>query len=166
MGCVLARLRVIGFSKRAKQARRNPMQKRSGGPYSKNTISPNPRLRQASIREKEGPSLGKNKKVKKILISEVPTLWKCEGRVPRRDWKTTAMRPKARHGTLQKKTYTGLKEKGHGYIALAPRREWVLPAASNKNSRRKREFCGRFRAPVCNMGQQEKTLNSAEISGQ
>ena len=64
-------------------------------------------LRQASIQEKKGPSLGKNKS--KFLISEVPTLWNLRTDLRKRlQYNSDA--PAARHGTLPK-THTSSKKK-------------------------------------------------------
>ena len=85
----LARLRVIGFSKRQTRPG-NPMQ-RVLGPIRRVRFTQST-LRPASIRENKGPSLGKitsqNSSSAKSLRNEI---W---GPVPRGDWQTTAMRPK------------------------------------------------------------------------
>ena len=83
-------------------------------------------LRQASIREKKGPSLGKTKA--KSLRSKI------RGSVPRRDWTTTAMCPKQGLGSCQ--NMYKLKENDRTtFFSLT--KKWVLPSASS------RESCGR-----------------------
>ena len=62
-------------------------------------------LRQASIREKKGPSIGKYKS--KFLISEVSTLWNLRTS-PTKRLKDNSDAPEAKHGTLPK-TYTSSK---------------------------------------------------------
>ena len=86
-------------------------------------------LRQASIREKKGPSLWILTSPKSSS-SEVLYAMKFEDLVPWRDWKTTAMRPKKRHGTLPK-IYTKLKEKTKLH-STRPRKNGYFLAASTK----------------------------------
>ena len=69
LGCVSQDSQAL-VSQRGKQPRRNPMQKVLGP--SRRIRSTQSTLRQASIREKKGPSLGKYKS--NFLISEVPTV--------------------------------------------------------------------------------------------
>ena len=68
-GC-LSQDSELSDSQRGKQARSNPMQK-VFGPIRRIRFTQST-LRQGSIREKKGPSLGKNKS--KILTCEVPAL--------------------------------------------------------------------------------------------
>ena len=94
-------------------------------------------LRQASIREKKGPSRGKISRKSSSAKSLRYEIW---GQISRRDWKTTAMRPKQSMEPCQHSAH--------------PRKKWVLPAASTKEPE-EREFAVGSRAKYA-YGQQER----------
>ena len=91
-GCVSQDADAL-VSQRGQQLRRNPMQKVLGS-FRK------VRFTESTLREKKGPALGKIQVKPQHQWS--PYAVNCWGQVPWRDWKTRAMCPKARLGTLPK----------------------------------------------------------------
>ena len=90
-------------------------------------------LRQASIREKKGPSLGKY--MSKFLISEVPTLWNLRtGPHEETERQQRCARSKAWNLSCQK-TFTSSKKQDEAAFYF-PAEEWVLPAASTQSRRK------------------------------
>ena len=102
-------------------------------------------LRQASIREKKGPSLGKYKS--KFLISEVPTLRNLR----------TDLRKSPRRRVETGQEYSKVHRKGHNYILLALGR---MGTASTKEPE-EREFV--VDSGACMHRVSKKDLNSAEL---
>ena len=135
-------------SQRGNQARWNPMQKVSR-PIRKVRFT-QPALRQASIREKKGPSPGKYKS--KILTSKVPALWNLRTG-PKKRLKDNSDAPEARHGTLPR---TCTSSKRQGYILLA-RGRMGTPSCVKKRAGGKR-VCGTFRSKYAYGQQERKTL--------
>ena len=130
-------------SQSGKQSRRNPMQKVLG-PIRRIRFTEST-LRQASIREKKGPSLGQNSS--QSSLSAKSLRYEIWGPVPWRDWKTTAMCPKQGMEPCQK--HTQAQREWPSYILLAPH-------CVNKRAGGKR-VCGGFRGEYA-YGQQERLL--------
>ena len=124
----LARLGSIGFSK----SRRNPMQKVLGS--IRRVRFTESRLRQASIREKKGPSLGKIQV--KNTHQRSPYAVKFEDR-SQEETKRQQRCTRGKAWNLAKNIYK-LKEKEKAtFFSLSE--EWVMPAASTKKME-EREF--------------------------
>ena len=125
LGCVSQDSEAL-VSQRGEQSPGNPMQKVSG-PIRRKRITQST-LRQASIREKKGPSLGK------IQVKNPHQRSPYIG--PMKRLKDNSDAPEARHGTLPKTYISSKKGKAIFYSSAE---EWVLPAASTKESG-EREF--------------------------
>ena len=127
LGCVSQDSDAL-VSQRGKQSRRNPKQKVLEPvrriKFTKSTV------RQAIIREKNGPSLGHQRSLYAMKM------W---GSVPRRDWTTAAMCPWARLGIFARK-YTSSKKIRQKLHSTRPRKNGYNPGSINKKSWRRVSF--------------------------
>ena len=145
-GMCLARLRVIGFWNR--QTRPEKPDAKSLGTDSKYTIH--------TVYATSSKYPGKERTIARKNTSQKSSSAKslrCElwGPVPRRDWKTTAMRPKQGMEPCQK--HVQAQRKRQGYILLA-RRRMGTSGCVNKRAGGKR-LCGRCRSQYA-CAQQER----------
>ena len=138
LGCV-SQDSDASVSQRGKQSRGNPMQIFLG-PIRRIRFTQST-LRQASIREKKGPSLEKKYK-SNFLISEVPTLLNL--RTEETERLERCARGKA--WNLARNIHK-LNEKGKATL-YSPAEEWMLPAASTKE-REESEFVVDSGAKIC-----------------
>ena len=145
LGCVSQDSESLD-SQRGGQSRRNPMQQVSG-PLRRVRFTQST-LRQASIQENEGPSLGQVQV--KNPQQRSPYAVKFEDRSQETERQQRCAQSKA--WNLVKNIYK-LKEKDKAPF-YSPFEEWVLPVASTRRAGRKR-VCGRFRSEHA-YGQQER----------
>ena len=112
-------------------------------------------LRQANIRENRGPSFGK------IQVKSSHQRSPHALQFDDRSQEETARQERCARGDAWKlaKNISKLREKDKATFH-SPAEEWILPAASTKKTRGKRD-CGRFRSKYAH-GQQER-INSAEM---
>ena len=127
-GLCLARLGVVGFSKRQTSPEK---------PHSKGTI-PQVHATSGEYPGRERTIVGKNK----CQSSSSGKALRCEiwGQISGRDWKTTAMRPQQGVEPCQK--HIQAERKRQGFILLARGKMWS-PGCVNKRAWGKR-VCGRF----------------------
>ena len=152
LGCVSQDSEAL-VSQNGKQYRGNPMQKVSG-PIRKVRFTKST-LRQGSIREKKGPSLGKIQV--KPHHQRSHHAMKFEDRSHEEtDRQQRCARSKA--WNLAKKTYTSSKKKDKAAFYF-PAEEWVLPAASTKEPE-EREFLHTFSKRDLNSGKLETMRTS------